>query len=169
MITVCLNHWVQDCATWNKSSTADCHWTPVSWCSVCLHWWPPQAPVSSSPGMGHSFILKYFHPLPPHRHIQIFSVGLLHPARLCKPQGRLWEGLDVSWQAWTSLQPTLGWPLSGCETQRMLMGLFSLWWLALNRIGNCQIKQKATNPLSELISRTSTLFCYLSSLSRAAH
>lgn len=67
------------------------------------------------------------------------------------------------------LQPTLGWPLSGCETQRMLMGLFSLWCLALNRIGNCQIKQKATNPLSELISRTSTLFCYLSSLSRAAH
>lgn len=141
IITVCLNHWVQDCATCKKSSPADCHGTPVSWCKVfaCTGDLPssceelhPQIFLPSASPQANSDLLP----------------GTLFPCKALQALG----------QATTSLQLTLGQPLkhvgpSWCSRASSLSG----FWLSLG-LETVRWKQKATNPLSYLITITSTLF-----------
>lgn len=163
---VCLNPWVQDCATWNGSSSADCHWTPVSWCKVfaCTGDLPKLLRVQGWGTPSSSSIFTFCHPTGRYiPHIQIFFPGLLCPASFCKPQGRLWAELDVSWQVRTSLQPTLGQLPRDLGPSRCPRAS-SLSCLALSRIGNLQMKTKGNQSI-EILNYRNKYLILLSQLS----
>lgn len=140
VITACINHWVQDCATWNKSSTAGCHWTP--WAAAkCL------LALVTSPSSCESRNGAVLHP-------QIFSLSVppqacsallprtLTPCKTLQAPGQavgragcLSAGQNIP-SADTGLAP------GGFGTQWMPTVLLSLSCSTLNRIGNWQMKTK---------------------------